>query len=110
MEYSILFGSESAKQTLLYIENYESGYCASIAKNFEVSASMIQKQLDKFEEAGVLVGLEIGRVRMYEFNPRYPLKGELKALLRGILNLLTIDETKKYFRKRSRPRRKGKPL
>ncbi len=110
MELSTIFGSEAAKQTLLYIQNYEKGYAAEIAETFEVSSSMIQKQLNKFEEAGVLVASDLGRTRVFEFNPRYPVLKELKALLSGLLALQSKEDTKKYFRKRTRPRRKGKPL
>ncbi len=110
MDFSIIFGSEAAKQTLLYIQNYEKGYAAEIAETFEVSASMIQKQLSKFEEAGILVASDLGRTRVFEFNPRYPVLKELKALLSGFLALQSQEDTKKYFRKRTRPRRKGKPL
>lgn len=110
MDFSALFGSEAAKQTLLYIQNYEKGYAAEIAETFEVSNSMIKKQLEKFEGAGILVAVEVGRSRVFEFNPRYPLLLELKGLLSGLLELQSKEDTKKYFRKRSRPRRKGKPL
>jgi predicted transcriptional regulator len=110
MDFSVLFGSEAAKQTLLYIENYEKGYAAEIAETFGVSASMIQKQLNKFEEADVLVATKFGRLKVFEFNPRYPVLNELKSLLSGLLALQSKADTKNFFRKRSRPRRKGKPL
>ena len=110
MEFSILFGSESAARTLLYIANYGRGYCREIADTFEVSASMIQNQLEKFEQNGVLVAVNVGRSRVYEFNPRYPFKKELLELLDKRLKVASEKELKKYYRKRMRPRRKGKPL
>lgn len=110
MGFSSLFGSESATNTLLYIANYEKGYCREIAETFEVSVSMIKNQLHKFEQSGILVASEVGRARVFEFNPRYPYKKELLALLEKRLSLLSEKELKKYFRKRTRPRRKGKPL
>lgn len=42
MEFSILFGSESATNALLYIANYGKGYCREIAKTFDVSVTMIK--------------------------------------------------------------------
>lgn len=110
MEFSALFGSESAANTLLYIANYGKGYCREIAETFEVSVSMIKNQLEKFEQNGVLVVSEVGRVRVFEFNPRYPYKKELLLLLEKRLTLMSEKDLKKYYRKRMRPRRKGKPL
>ena len=50
-----LFGSESAYQVLMYLENYNSGYASQIAKTFGISLSQAQNQLTKFEEIGLLV-------------------------------------------------------
>lgn len=110
MEFSSLFGSESATHTLLYVANYGKGYCREIAETFGVSVSMIKNQLNKFEQSGVLVATEVGRARIFEFNPRYPYKKELLALLEKRLSLMSEKDIKKYYRKRMRPRRKGKPL
>lgn len=110
MEFSAIFGSESASRTLLYIVNYGKGYCREIARTFGVSASMIQNQLERFEQSGILVASEAGRTRIFEINPRYAYKKELEALLEKRLSLLPEKELQKYYRKRTRPRRKGKPL
>jgi hypothetical protein len=105
-----IFGSDSAVKTLLFIENYGEGFCAEISSTYGVSASMIQKQLDKYEENGVLVAKKVGRSRLYLFNPRFYFLIELKALLRKALDSLPEKEVKKYYRNRKRPRRKGKAL
>jgi len=110
MEFSALFGSDSATNTLLFITNYGKGYCREIAETFQVSVSMIKNQLNKFEQNGVLVASEIGRTRVFEFNPRYPYKKELLSLLEKRLSLMSEKELKLYYRKRTRPRKKGKPL
>ncbi len=110
MYLEILFGSDSAQKTLLFIENYSEAYCAEISKTYGVAASVIQKQLSKFEKGGVLVSRRVGRSRLYEFNPRYFFLKELKALLARSLNTMSEETLKKYYRNRKRPRRKGKPL
>ena len=81
-----------------------------ISKTYGVSASMIQNQLDKFEEGGALSFKMVGRSRLYQFNPRFYYLKELKALLNKALGSLPEEEIKKYYRNRKRPRRKGKPL
>lgn len=50
-----LFGGRAAYQVLMYLENYNRGYAAEIARTFGVSLSQVQKQLLKFEELGLLV-------------------------------------------------------
>jgi len=105
-----LLGNESAEKVLLYLENYQSGYPRGIATTFELPVSQTQRQLEKLEREGVLVSRLIGRTREYQWNPRYLFLNELRALLKKALANLPDDFKTKYFRSRSRPRRKGKPL
>ena len=105
-----LLGGATAEKVLLYLANYEEGYARGISECFEVPVNMVQKQLFRFEKAGVLVSRLRGRVRLYGWNPRYPFHEELAALLGKVLRLLPPDERKKYFMDRTRPRRSGKPL
>lgn len=107
---STLTGSDSASKTLLFIQNYGEAYCAEIANTYGVPASMIQKQLDKFEAGGVLAAKKIGRSRVYRINPRCVFKKELEGLLEQVLETMPRDLQMKFFRNRKRPRRKGKPL
>lgn len=105
-----LFGGKTAEKVLLYIQNYGEGYALAIARKFSTSLSAIQKQLQKFESAGILVSQMKGKTRLYMWNPRYAFKNELQSLLTKALSLVPKDETKLYFRNRQRPRRFGKPL
>ena len=50
-----LFGSKSAYQVLMYLENYGSGYASQIARSFGMSLNQVQNQLNKFEDVGLLV-------------------------------------------------------
>ena len=47
----ILFGSKNAERVLQYLLSKETGYIREIAQFYEVSPSVIKKQLDKFELA-----------------------------------------------------------
>jgi DNA-binding transcriptional ArsR family regulator len=106
-----VFGGQAAAKVLLFIENYGEGYASWIAKTFEMPVSEIQKQLKKFEEAGVLVSRMVGTSRMYTWNPRDPALDGLRQMLRNTLDYgIPKERLKKYFRQRRRPRRKGKPL
>lgn len=106
-----LFGNATAEKVLLYIEHYEEGYPTGIAKTFgNVSLHMVQRQLARFERAGLLVSVLKGRTRLYRWNPRYPFLDEVRALLSKALRSLPLTDRKLYFAQRRRPRRAGKPL
>ncbi len=106
-----LLGGRAATKLLLFIENYGEGYASKIAKNFAMPLSEVQKQLSKFENAGILVSRKIGTSRVYTWNPRDPgLKG-LRLLLRDTLEKGIPESTlREFYRERQRPRRKGKTL
>lgn len=102
-----IFGSQSACQVLLYLENYEKGYASEIARTFGISLNQAQNQLRKFEEAGLLVSRDEGNTRMY-YIKRSPVTDALRRFLREMLDMLPSQTTEKYFRQRRRPRRFGK--
>ena len=104
-----LFGSATAEKVLLYLANYGEGYTREIARTFAISPQMAHDQLLRFERAGLLVSRSRGTVRLYTFNPRYAFKDEVLALLQAALDALPEEERKRYFLRRTRPRRTGKP-
>lgn len=106
-----LFGGRAATRVLLFIENYGEGYASRIARTFEMPLSEVQKQLAKFEQAGIVVSRMVGSARMYTWNPRDRALESLRSLLRETLeNGIPEATLKQYFRQRQRPRRRGKPL
>ena len=60
-----LFGGQAAAKELLFMENYGEGYASWIARTFEMPVSEVQKQLKKFEEAGILVSRPVGTSRVF---------------------------------------------
>ena len=79
-----LFGGKAAAKVLLFIGNYEEGYASQIARTFSIALSEVQKQLSKFESAGILVSRMVGTSRMYTWNPRDPALEGLRMLLQEI--------------------------
>jgi len=71
---------------------------------------MVQRQLARFERAGLLVNIPKGRTRLFLWNPSYPFLPEVRALLGKALGVLPDDERSRYFTERRRPRRTGKPI
>lgn len=105
-----LFGNTTVEKVLLYLQNYDEGYASEIARTFSISLSVVQKQLGRLEDGGIIVSQPKGRTRLFMWNPRYPFRHELKGLLQKALEFLPESEVKKYYRQRRRPRRSGKPL
>lgn len=105
-----LFGNATVEKVLLYLQNYNEGYASEIATTFSISLSVVQKQLKRLEDGGVIVSQPKGRTRLFLWNPRYPFRKELQALLEKSFEFMPESEIKKYYRKRQRPRRTGKPL
>lgn len=98
------------EKLLLFIFVNEGSYPSEIARNFSFNLNAVQYQLRKLENGGVLYSRWRGKVRLYGLNPRYPFRKELVALLQKTLDFLDAPEKDKYYIRRSRPRRSGKPL
>ncbi|MBK7960349.1 MAG: winged helix-turn-helix transcriptional regulator [Bdellovibrionales bacterium] len=105
-----IFGNATVEKVLLYLQNYNEGYASEIASTFSVDLSTVQKQLKRLEDGGIIVSQTKGRTRLFLWNPRYPFRKELQSLLEKSFEFLPESDIKKFYRKRQRPRRAGKPL
>jgi hypothetical protein len=105
-----IFGNKTAEKVLLHIYHYGEIHASAIAQDYQVALNPVKGQLDRFERAGVLVSKEIGRARVYSFNPKSTLVGPVKELIRMIYESIPLREREQIFKARRRPRRKGKPV
>ena len=105
-----LFGSQTAARVLLFIQNYGEGYAGRIASTFDTPYTGVRRQLERMEAEGILVSREIGRTRVFTWNPRSPTVKNLREFLEAELAGLSEDTIRQYFRQRQRPRRTGKAL
>lgn len=105
-----LIGSVNKERALIYLIARDRGYAREMARFFNAPLDPIQKALDGLERSGVLVSRSVGSTREYEFNPRYPMRDELRTLLEKALSLYPKDLHDELLITRKRPRRKGKPL
>lgn len=103
-----LFGSKTAEIVLMYLFVFQEGYPTEISRIFSIPLNMIQKQLFKFEEGGMLVSRLRGKVRIYQWNPRYPFLNEVEKLLERNFEYLPEVIKERYYRQRTRPRRRDK--
>jgi hypothetical protein len=105
-----LLESESKEKTLLYLFTHGESYPREIARDLGLYINTVQYQLLKMESGGVLYSKLKGRIRLFGFNPRYPFKKEVEALLAKALSFIPEEELDRLYRPRLRPRRTGKPL
>ncbi len=105
-----LVGSPNAERVLLFLSEREQGYPAEIAKTFNVAPSQVQRVMERMERDGLLVAKNVGRTRLYEFNPRFAFKDKVVDLFRDALSRYPEELQDKVSLNRRRPRRKGKPL
>ncbi len=92
-----LFESEKKEKILFYLYSHGESYAREITRTFHFNLNTVQNQLSNLEEHGVLYSRTTGRVRLYGFNPRYPFRKELEALLRKAMMYLPEDEVRKYY-------------
>jgi hypothetical protein len=105
-----LFGNPVIEKIFFTLLVYGEGYPLGMAKTFESPVNKFQQQLKRLEDSGIIVSRLVGNVRLYTFNPRYPFLNELKELIGRAFEYIPEKEKDRYYRRRTRPRRSGKPL
>jgi predicted ArsR family transcriptional regulator len=105
-----LLNSDKKEKILLYLYTHGESYAREIARAFHFNLNSVQNQLINLEKGGVLYSKLKGKVRLFGFNPRYPFKKELEALLEKVLRFIPEEEKEKFYKPRLRPRHTGKPL
>jgi hypothetical protein len=104
-----LFGNPVIEKIFFILFVYGEGYPLGMAKTFDEPVNKFQQQLKRLEDSGIIVSRLVGKVRLYTFNPRYPFSDELKSLISRAYEYVPEKEKGLYYKKRTRPRRKGKP-
>ena len=103
-----LFGYKDKELVLQYLLSKQEGYASKIARFYNLKPSQILKQLEALEDGDVLVGFQVGRTRLYKFNPRYYFYPELEALLKKSRDTYPDDLKEKLLFNRTAPRKKNK--
>jgi len=104
-----LLESEKKEKILFFLYSHGEGYAREIARTFRFNLNTVQNQLQKLESHGILCSQLKGKVRIFSFNPRYPLRDELEALLKNAMKYLPEDEVRTYYRPQIQPRRAERP-
>ena len=105
-----LFGNETLAVIFLNLYHYGEIYSALIEKNSAIGGRAVLNQLSKMEEAGIFVSREVGRTRLYTFNPKNPAIKHIREIINITYSNLNIKMKEKMFKERMRPRAKGKEV
>lgn len=105
-----IFGSDTRSKLLLYLYSNGESYATEIARTFGLYLNRVQNQLLKMEREGLLYSRLKGKVRLFGLNPRYPFKKDLETILEKALTFIPEEEKQRFYIRRLRPRRTGKPL
>jgi DNA-binding transcriptional ArsR family regulator len=105
-----LFGNRTAAKVMLYLFHHGEAYATGAARDLGSALSPVQRQLDKFEAAGVLVSRLLGNTRIYSFNAKLPVTRRLRDLLQLFYEAMPLAERERLFPTRRGPRRRGKPV
>ncbi len=110
MELETLFGNRTTERILLHLFHYGEIHARGIAQDFDSSDTPFIRQLNRLENAGILVSRVAGRTRLYQFNPKSPYTTPLKKIVEIQYENISLEERQRIFQERRRPRRKGKPV
>ena len=106
-----ILGSKTAQKIFLHLYHHGESYPSAVARDFKISLGQVQRQFDRFEDAGILVSKLVGKTRIYQFNKKQGviLKPFIE-LIEVIYDSIPLKEKELLFSVRRRPRRKGKPV
>lgn len=105
-----VFGGRVAGEVMLFLEYYGEAHGHQIARAFNRTPSAVHKQLKRLESGGLIVGRNVGRTRVFTWNPRSQTAKHLRLFLRAEVDALPEETIDKYFRERNRPRTTGKKI
>lgn len=105
-----ILGSATAMRVFLHLHHYGKTYASAIAKDFQLSVSQVQKQLDRYERAGILISEKIGSTRIYRYNLKCFLTPTFMAMIKSFYDALPDEDRKTLLEVRRRPRRAGKKI
>lgn len=110
MQLAELLGSKTAEKIFFYLYHYPEGHARGIATDMRMGFSQIERQLKKYEDIGALISRQVGKSRVYQFNPRYIFHGQIREMIEKLYNAIPLAEKKTLFPGRQKPRRRDKPV
>lgn len=85
-----LFGESRVRRQILQLFFGRPGvvrHVRELARELDRSATIVGQELNRLEQAGILVSERIGRVRRYRVNDRSPIATEIRSLVRKTIGV-----------------------
>ncbi len=99
-----LIGSATRAKILLYLSVYKVSYPRELTINLHLPLFGVQTQLKNLLKGGIVVVSNDVNRRQFSFNPDYPLKKELLALLKKAFQTLPEKDRAIYLKPKLMPR------
>lgn len=109
MEVGSPFGSATRTRVLLALELLGQSYPRELGRLLGTPLSVVQKALRSLERDAIVAARAVGRTRVYQLDPRYFARNELRVFLARLL-VASDDLRLRAATLRRRPRRTGKRL
>lgn len=93
----VLCGNKNIQRILLFLFVNGRCYGTQLHRSLKTPLTPLQKALNRLEKGGLITSYFEGKTRLYQFNPAYPLIGELEPLLKKAYTLLPVHEKKDYY-------------
>ncbi|MDR1305774.1 MAG: winged helix-turn-helix domain-containing protein [Verrucomicrobiales bacterium] len=104
---AVIFNSELVATLMLSLYQRHEVYASGLAREHDLTLSAVQKQLTRFERAGLLTARAVGKTRVYTFNSQNPYVKPLTAMLKITGENMSPAARKKMFPHRQRPASKN---
>ena len=105
-----ILGSETAMKIMLHLTHYGEIYPTAVASDYKIAVFGVQKQFQRFEDAGILVSKLVGKTRVYMFNKKMATVRPFIDLVNIYYNSIPLKDKQILFATRRRPHRPGKPI
>ena len=93
----VLCGNKNIQRILIFLFVNGRCYGTQLHRSLGAALTPLQKALLRLEKGDLITSYYEGKTRLYQFNPAYPLMGELEHLLKKAYTLLPAHEKKKYY-------------
>ena len=93
-----ILGNKTAEMVLLHIYHYGESHASAVAKDLKLSLTAVRGQLNRFEKSGTLVSKEIGRSRVYSYNPKSAFTKPLKELIKVAYESIPLRKREALFK------------
>ncbi len=92
-----LCGNKNVQKILIFLFVNGKCYGTQLQRLLGGSLTPLQKALVRLEKGGLITSYYEGKTRLYQFDPGYPLLGELEQLLKKAYTLLPSHKKKYYY-------------